>query len=137
MNAFVILATIAWGLWGFCQKNASGRMSVVDVQFASFICGIFVMPLYFQFERHDWTLKGVDPKGFAWACAAHILSVSASYFYLRALKTAALSTVTLTTSVYPVVTIALAILFLGERITIGKALGIPVVIFGVWLFGRN
>lgn len=112
-------------------------MATVDVQFASFVVGLIVMPIYFQSERPDWNFRGMDTKGVLWAAVAHVCSLSASYFYLRALKTADTSTVTLTTSVYPVVTFILAAFFLGERVTVWKLIGIPVVIFGIWISGRT
>ena len=112
-------------------------MGTTDVQFVSFISTALLMPIYFQIFRPDWTIRHIDTQGAIWAAAANVFSITASFAFLRAVKTTDVSIVTLTTSVYPIVTFVLAVVFLDERITIWKVVGIPIVIFGVWIAGRG
>ena len=112
-------------------------MDTISIQFVSFITGIVLMPIYFYIHRHEWDISNLNIKGMAWATFAHIFTLVASFSYLRALLSVNVTTVTLTTSAYPIITFMLAVVLLDEKITIWKLIGIPIVIFGVWISGKT
>jgi len=59
--------------------------------------------------------------------------VIGNFAYLRALKEAEASQVTPITATYPLVAVTLAILFLGERLTLLKVLGAAFIVVGIVL----
>ena len=57
------------------------------------------------------------------------------YFYFKAIKSLEASTVTPIVGAYPLFTCILAILILGERLTIAKGIGVFLVVGGIFLLG--
>ena len=77
----------------------------------------------------------------AWIIAGSLSSqVFGQFMYYRALKVAPASQVVPITATYPLVTVALAMMFLGEKMTGPKLLGVVFIVVGIVLvsgLGRN
>jgi uncharacterized membrane protein len=69
-------------------------------------------------------MGGLDKSASFWAAAAGLLDTTGSVAFVRASQLGRLDTVVVLSSLYPVVTVLLALVFLRERLTRWKALGV-------------
>ncbi len=119
LSALVTL--LAWGVWGFFSKLASTytrpRQTLLFQVAGVMAVGLVVLSL----ERFhiDWS-----PQGFSWSFAAGFVNFIGFLFFFAAVEKGKVSTVIAMSSLYPVVTIVLSILFLQEKISAREGLGI-------------
>ncbi|MBC8203951.1 EamA family transporter [bacterium] len=112
-----LLALLFWGLWGFLTKAGEGKVSWQTLMLmfgaCALIAGLLVGSVSFKFNLPHiiGLLAGI-------AGALGFL-----FFYLALSKGPATRVIPLT-SLYVAVAAVLAIIFLGEDLTIRKALGI-------------
>jgi bacterial/archaeal transporter family protein len=75
--------------------------------------------------------------GTGWAVLGTVAVVVALYMFFVALTTGQVAQVVSISASYPAVTLILAAIFLSERVTVMKALGVAVVISGVIVLTRS
>ncbi len=124
---------LAWGLWGVFSKLASShvrpRQSLLFQTVGVMTLGLVVLVI----ERFhiEWS-----PQGFGWSAAAGFINFIGFLAFFAAIEKGKVSTVIAMSSLYPVVTIALSVLFLREQITPREGLGIACALFaGLLLAG--
>jgi uncharacterized membrane protein len=66
----------------------------------------------------------LDQRSGLWVATAGLLDTTGSVAFVRASQSARLDTVVVLSSLYPVVTVLLALVFLREKLTRWKALGV-------------
>lgn len=132
----ILAATLGWGCWGIFNKLALRSLHPALVQLVAVGVGLLTVPAYLLLFRASPKPLPAGYQGFAWAAAAGLMTWLASLTYLYAMERYDASSVSGYTSAYPVVTLVLAVLFLGESLTAGRALGIALIVLGVWLVGR-
>ena len=119
LSALVTL--LAWGVWGFFSKLASTytrpRQTLLFQVAGVMAVGLVVLSL--ERFRIDWS-----PQGFGWSFAAGFVNFIGFLFFFAAVEKGKVSTVIAMSSLYPVVTIVLSILFLQEKISAREGLGI-------------
>lgn len=124
MKAWMVSALVtllAWGVWGFFSKLASThtrpRQTLLFQVTGVMAVGLVVLAM----ERFhvDWS-----PQGFGWSFAAGFVNFIGFLFFFAAVEKGKVSTVIAMSSLYPVVTIVLSILFLQEKISPREGLGI-------------
>ena len=71
------------------------------------------------------------PAGFAWGLLAGCIDVSGTALFIRASQTGRLDAAVVITSLYPVITILLARIFLHERFTLWKTIGMVAALASV------
>ena len=100
-------------------------------------CGVLfgaAVLLIFKFNALKLELSATAPKTIIFLVLAGILaSFVAQSFLYRALKLGNTSQVVAVSSIYPLIAFILAIVFLGEKITLAKFMGICLVLLGVSL----
>jgi bacterial/archaeal transporter family protein len=115
------LTVVAWGVWGVFSKLASTyarpRQTLLFQVLGVMAFGLVVLTM----ERFhiEWT-----PQGFAWSAAAGFVNFVGFLFFFAAVEKGKVSTVIAMSSLYPVVTIVLSVLFLQEKISAREGLGI-------------
>jgi transporter family protein len=130
---FVLLSVVGYGLWGFLGKLGSQAMGKYQYLLASYI----VATLTFAGAFWVWS-----PGKIAWAPGALLVvagglctSLGAIGFF-SAIERAPLALVAPLTSLYPVLTVLLSLLFLGERLTLAQSLGVVCAILSGVLLSR-
>ena len=108
-----LAALVLWGFWAFLPKLAMQRsMEPHSVIFYEALGGLFVIvPLMFS-------MKGKlvrDKKGISLVCCGSGLSIIGVLSYYSALKIGPVATVSTITAMYPLIGIALARIFLKEK----------------------
>jgi bacterial/archaeal transporter family protein len=115
------LTLLAWGVWGFFSKLASSHArprQTLLFQAAGVMAFGFLVLLLERF-RIEWS-----PQGFGWSAAAGFVNFMGFLAFFAAVEKGKVSTVIAMSSLYPVITIVLSMVFLHERISSREGLGI-------------
>jgi len=126
----IIYCILLWGTWGITEKMALKHMSPFMVQLVSAEFAILIAPvLYFYIKSTNvpfiWNVQGV-----MWSSLTMILATLASISLLIALHKNDSGIIIGLTSIYPIITAILGIVFLGEDATIRKFFGIIIMFIG-------
>jgi transporter family protein len=128
--AYAVFTVLAWGVWGFCSKLASNytrpRQTLLFQAIGVFGFALFVLAL--ERFRVEWS-----PPGFGWSFAAGFVNFVGFLAFFAAVEKGKVSTVISLSSLYPVITILLSVLFLHERVTRREGLGIVFALVAGWL----
>lgn len=131
---YALLALLSWGLWGFLAKVASRQMAWYEVFIVGSVSGFFMaLALGFAF-RPNWELRSL---AFWLAFVAGAFSYLGSLFFYIAVGRGNLSLVMPLGALYPLVGLALAFLFLQERVTLTQGLGIALAVVAAVLLSRG
>ncbi len=118
---YSFLTLLGWGVWGVFSKLASNysrpRQTLLFQAVGVMAFALLVLVLErFQIQR--------SPVGFGWSFAAGFVNFVGFLFFFAAIEKGKVSTIIALSSLYPVVTILLSILFLHEKITVREGTGI-------------
>jgi transporter family protein len=127
---YSLMTLLCWGLWGVFSKLASNysRPRQTLLFQAVGVVGFALLVLFieqFQIQR--------TAAGFGWSFAAGFINFVGFLAFFAAVQKGKVSTVISLSSLYPVVTIALSILLLHEKITKREGLGIAFALAAGWL----
>lgn len=129
---FALIAYFTWGLGVFAETIAARRLSPYSLGFWAFALSFVVTSFYIPFAMHD--LAGLTPGLLLFNI---FLAVSTILFgtllYYEALRIENRAIVGTIASSFPLVTVILSILFLGERVSAQEAIAILVVFVGLFL----
>lgn len=133
---FILIAILGWAFWAFAAKIVATKLHPMYMQLSSYIIGFCCIPIYLILLKNDKPVQ-FNWSGFAWAVAGGASGVAAYLAYVYSLKTYDAGTVSvLVSSTYPALTLILAIIFLGEQITLFKILGVVSILLGVVFLSR-
>jgi drug/metabolite transporter (DMT)-like permease len=133
---YILIAILGWAFWAFACKIVATKLNPLYMTLSSYTIGFCCVPIYLLLLKHDKHVQFNWP-GFAWAIAGGASGVSAYLAYVYALKTYDAGTASiLVSSTYPTLTFILAVLFLGETLTLSKMIGIGLVMIGVIVLGH-
>src|ERR1700677_1225250 len=124
------ITVVAWGVLGVFSKLASNytrpRQTLLFQVVGVMAFGLVVLSL----ERFhiDWS-----PQGFGWSVGAGFVNFVGFLAFFAAVEKGKVSTVIAMSSLYPVVTIALSVLFLHEKITTREGLGVACALLAGFL----
>ena len=125
-----LLALISFGLWAFLPKISVKYISPRSALVYEVMGGVLVAAIvwYFIGRGLDFDFRGVIP-----AFLTGVVGYLGMFCFLYAVQMGKVSVVASFTAVYPVVTIALAMFFLKERISHVQSVGMVLAIVGVAL----
>ena len=132
--AFIALAVLLWGIWGFCGKIATRYNPPLAVTAISYLTFPLASLLLFMAQSRlggpaiDWGLPAVTA-----ILLTTVAAILGSVSYYLALAHAPASVVVSLTAIYPAVTVVLAMAFLGERLTWLQGLGLLLLVVGTCL----
>ena len=136
-----LMAVVGWGGGAICDKLAVRDLSALGVLLVRSMIAVAALSIW---GAAAGVLREVATIGFApvaWIIAGSLSSqVFGQFMYYRALKVAPVSQVVPVTASFPLVTVALAMIFLGEKMTGAKLLGVVFIVVGIVLVagvGRN
>ncbi len=130
---WLVLSTILWGSWAIFEKKLTGTGNLYWVNAYYVMAEVTAAPFYIwaalkfggQFQW-NWSMAG-------WAYAAWGANAGATMIGLYLLSKYDAGWVTSITAAYPLVTVVLAILFLGEQISVHGLIGAVLVAAGLVL----
>ena len=129
---FALSTLLVWGLWGFLPKLATNQLaprSVLLYDVAGTMAVGLAVALLFGF-RAEFQPRGAVYGAFTGA--AGTLGALLLFYALR--NGGKVAVVIPMTSLYPVITILLALVFLREHVTLKQALGIVCAVAATLLF---
>lgn len=132
MNWFVAIAIVGWTVWSFAAKIAASHIHPMWVQVINYGIGVLCIPIFLSIIRKD-TLSSFDSVGVWWAIVASVFGLVAYASFTFALRSGNAGTTTILCSTYPILTLVLSALFLGEAITLPKMAGMFMVLAGMVL----
>ena len=129
---FLSLAVIfCWGLWGFFSKLAVVKVGAGMATIWNSIFSVFVI-LVLLYSKFSFKMDFSG--GLLLFLGAASSAVGGILFY-RLISAHPASIIISLTSLYPLITIVLSLLFLHEGITLRQALGIVFAMIAVFLLG--
>ncbi|RIK72303.1 MAG: hypothetical protein DCC67_19465 [Planctomycetota bacterium] len=130
---WLLLALVSWGLWAVFAKLVGNRLPAMQSQMLSTV-GIAPVVLYFALDDAGSSPSG-GRLGVLLPLAAGVVSCLGNLPYYGVLSRGAkAATVVPLTSLYPVVTILLAIPLLDESMTSRQAAGVVLSLAAIYLF---
>lgn len=136
-----LMTVVSWGGGTICDKLAVRDLSPRGLLLARSLVAATVIAIWGGATGSFREIATAGWVPLAWVVAASLLSqVFGQFMYYRVLKIAPASQVVPITATYPLVTVALAILLLGEKMTGTKMLGVVCIAVGIMLvsgLGRN
>lgn len=136
----LILCLLGWGTWGVLEKkllNASGNIYLNTAVFQVF-SAIIMSPIYVILNKTSGNNEGfiLNYKVVLIMLGVIATNAIASFFCSYLIKVGESTSIAITlTSLYPVVTIILSYLFLGEVLTIKQLIGIGIILIGFIITG--
>ena len=130
---WTVAAVVSWGIWAVLAKLIGGGLTGAQSQVLS---TVGIVPVVLALARaKDLTVRPGGRRGVYYALAAGIVSGlgNVTYYDLYGRGGTAATAVSLT-ALYPLVTIALAAAFLGERVNRVQALGLILSLAAIYLF---
>ena len=127
---YSLMTLLCWGLWGVFSKLASNYSRPRQTLLFQAV-GVIAFALVVLFIEQFQIQRTVP--GFWWSFAGGFVNFVGFLFFFAAVQKGKVSTVISLSSLYPVVTIALGILLLHEKITRREGLGIAFALAAGWL----
>ncbi len=121
---------IFWGLWGFLPKITTRTISPMSAMIFEAAGGMLVaaVALLSGSYRLELTRQGVFL-----ALLTGIFGILGAWTYLQAVSTGKVSLVVSFTALYPILSILLAVLFLGETLSMRQTFGILLALVSMLL----
>jgi bacterial/archaeal transporter family protein len=127
---YSLMTVLCWGLWGIFSKlasNYSRPRQTLLFQAVGVVAFAMVVLFVEQFQIQK------TAAGFWWSFAAGFVNFIGFLAFFAAVQKGKVSTVISLSSLYPVITIALSVLLLHEKITRREGLGIALALTAGWL----
>ncbi len=139
---FSALATVvSWGGGTICDKLAVRDLSPQGLLLLRSLIAATAISIWGGAAGLFGEIATASWVSVAWVVAGSLSSqIFGQFMYYRALKIAPTSQVVPVTATYPLVTVALAMMFMGEKMTGPKLLGVVFIVVGIVLVsgvGRN
>lgn len=117
----VLGAFVFWGLWGFLPKITTRTITPMSAMIFEAVGGMLValIALLSGGYRLELTRQGVFL-----ALLTGIFGILGAWTYLQAVSTGKVSLVVSFTALYPILSIVLAVFFLGESLSVRQGAGI-------------
>ncbi len=131
----VLGTVVAWGSWGVLARAALEGLDwrlVVTLSLGGYALCLAAL---WAIGRPRW--QGMDKWRLVGALSLGVLSQVGFFAFYRALEVGEASVVVPFTSLYPLVTMALAVLLLRERLTRLQVLGVAVAVVAVFLLAMG
>jgi transporter family protein len=135
---FLLLAILGWGLGAFFDKAC---LKHLDPSGAFYLRSLFMIVLLtplvlWKFSHTRQALLGSDRLGPAFVLASVLVTMAGVFFYLKALSGGAATRIVPLSSTYPFVTFVLAVIFMGESVTLNKLFGTLLLSGGIYFISK-
>lgn len=125
---------VCWGLWGFLPKITIQHIKPTHALIYE-VCGGFLVAIGVLLATRE--RPAFHPVGSALAVTTGMVGLTGALCYLFALRAGKVAVVSTFTAIYPVVTVLLAAVVLGERPSLRQWAGIGLAIVAVLLLAEG
>jgi len=130
---YALLCIIAWGTWGFVAKLGADRIAPEPLQILATI-GMVPLGLLAFVQRRMRLEK--DGLGITYGILNGVLSGIGLLAYYAAVSRGKVSVVGPVTSLFPLLTVILAFIFLRERLNRVQVVGVGLSLVAIAIFSR-
>ena len=130
---YALLCIISWGAWGFIAKLGADRIAPGPLQILA-TAGTLPLALL-AFVQLRMRLEK-DARGIAYGILNGVLSGIGLLAYYAAASRGKVSVVGPVTSLYPLLTVLLAFIFLRERLNRVQAVGVALSLVAIAIFSQ-
>jgi transporter family protein len=123
-------AFVFWGLWGFLPKITTRTISPMNAMIFEAIGGVLVAGLAVLSRGYHLELTR---QGVLLALLTGVFGIIGAWMYLQAVSTGKVSLVVSFTALYPILSIILAVVFLGETLSVRQGVGIAMAMLSMLL----
>lgn len=135
---FLLLAILGWGMGAFFDKAC---LKHIDPSGAFYVRSLFMIIIFtplvlWKYAQTKAALLDSDRLGPLFVLSSVVVSMGGVFFYLKALNGGAATKIVPLSSTYPFITFAMAVLFLGESITLNKLIGTLLLSGGIYFISK-
>jgi transporter family protein len=131
---WTVVAVVSWGIWAVLSKVIGNSLSGEQSQALSTV-GLLPVMAGLAFSKTVWTGGERRRRGILVALVCGVISALGNVAYYQALASGAkAATVVPLTALYPIITIALAAVFLGEKLNRIQSAGVMASLIAIYLF---
>ena len=130
----IIISIIGWGIGSLLLKVANNNMHPIMVAAIMTAMYVIMIPLPFLAMKVDYT---INTAGVVCALLGGLGMCIGSLTYFYALKTGDAGQTTFMAALYPGLTLALSVMFLGESFSIRKGFGIVLALASVYVLSKK
>jgi transporter family protein len=130
---YALLCIIAWGAWGFIAKLGADRIAPGPLQILA-TAGTLPLALLAFLQLRMRLEK--DARGIAYGILNGVLSGVGLLAYYAAASRGKVSVVGPVTSLYPLLTVLLAFIFLRERLNRVQVVGVALSLVAIAIFSQ-
>ncbi|MFH2021040.1 MAG: DMT family transporter [archaeon] len=131
-----LIAMVCWGVADYYQALIVRKLgSIKYMFFSSLMTFVITLPLIIPFLAKGLIL--FNTKTIIILVIAGIIDIFAAYNFMRSMEIGEIAIVTPISAAYALVTVFLAFIFLGERLTFLQSLAIFVILIGIFLVSTD
>ena len=132
---FAFVAFFGWGIGILFEAIVGRKFESYSATFWSLVLGFFISITYAPFALEN--LKNLTPDLLVLILALVVMGTTGTVIYYEALKKGNPSLVGTIATSFPVVTVALSLIFLGERINLPQAVAVIFILAGIIMASFN
>lgn len=126
---YFVIAVSLYGIASFLHRIAATKIGISNVQIVSVVVSILALPIILGYLKHDY--HKFEFYGLAISIVASILAAIGNILVFNGLaKATNAGSLGVMISLYPVISLILAVIFLHEQITLQKAIATCLMIIG-------
>jgi bacterial/archaeal transporter family protein len=127
----LVLSTLLYGVWGYANKLAIDNAHPFSVQWMYAAPMLLLLPLWYWLGAQAAPATNTNGAAILYGVLASLAGAAANLLLYFALQTTSGSVATAVTGAYPLVTLALAVLFGSEGLDARKLVGVVVIVAGI------
>jgi len=131
LDVYIVITLLCWSVWGILDKKALETSTHAGVLFRLYGMALCQVPLIWLYMKMTQPSFDISADAWIWTGLAAMFQMLAVASYLVAMTITDASLVLGATAAYPVVTQFLAVVFLGEKLLLGRTLGAIAIALGV------
>ena len=135
---YLMLTIILWGLGPIFDKIVLKYISpnlAFYIRLAVMVV-FFLIILLSKFNTLTHQMKNIPYQVYIYTFLSVLTAMAGVFTYLNAMKGEEASRIVPLSSTYPLITLLLAVIFMGEKFTLVKLLGTIFIAYGVYLISR-
>ena len=135
METTILLAItiVLWGAFHNFSRLALKSLPPSSIPIIFSICSLASVPLYHYLMLKSPIKWSWNWSGIGWAIAAYICTAGGSLAYMFVLSKANVSSVVGISTSYPIITMIIAVLFMGEAFSASKFIGALLILAGIFV----
>jgi bacterial/archaeal transporter family protein len=126
-----LIAMLCWGIGDFLQAIPIRKLGTLKTMFFAHILVLGVSIVFLLVYMLNNGVILMDTMNFALLAIGGVINVAALYFFFRSFEIGEVSIVAPISATYSLITVFLAFVFLGERLTFLKYFAIFVIVCGI------